>query len=104
VNDGTGAALSENALLAVIERMGRKGQMTAHGFRSSFRTWALERSTFPWELCELSLGHTVGTRVERAYQRSDGFKKRIAIMAAWSAYCAKPDETGKVVPLQRAAE
>jgi integrase len=92
------------ALLGVIERMGRKGQMTAHGFRSSFRTWALERSTFPWELCELSLGHTVGTKVERAYQRSDGFKKRVAIMQAWANFCHKPDETAKVVPLQRAAE
>jgi integrase len=73
-NDLTGAALSENALLAVIERMGRKGTMTAHGLRASFRTWALERSRFPWELCEISLGHKVGTKVERAYARGDALK------------------------------
>ena len=103
-NDLTGAALSENALLAVIERMDRKGQMTAHGLRASFRTWALERSSFPWELCEISLGHKVGTKVERAYARSDGFEKRVAIMQAWANYCAKPNEFGKVVALQRAAE
>jgi integrase len=100
-NDLTGAALSENALLAVIDRMGRKGQMTAHGLRASFRTWALERSSFPWELCEISLGHKVGTKVERAYQRGDGFNKRIAIMAAWASFCARPKEPGKVVPMQR---
>jgi integrase len=103
-NDLTGAALSENAMLAVIDRMGRKRQMTVHGLRSSFRTWALERSSFPWELCEMSLGHTVGSKVERAYQRGDGFEKRIAIMQAWANFLAKPAEPGNVLLMQRAAE
>jgi integrase len=103
-NDVSGAALSTNAMLHVIERMGRKGQMSAHGLRASFRTWALERSNFPWELCEISLGHKIGTKVERAYARSDGFEKRVAIMQAWANFCAKPNESGTVVLLQRAAE
>jgi integrase len=102
-SDATGAPISVGAMLKVIERLGRKNQMTAHGLRAGFRTWALERSNFPWELCEISLGHKVGSKVERAYQRGDGLEKRVAIMQAWANFCAKPDETGKVVPLQRAA-
>jgi integrase len=74
-NDITGAALSENAMLAVLKRMGHKGSATTHGFRSSFRTWAQERTNFPWELAEMSLGHKVGTKVERAYARGDALKK-----------------------------
>ncbi|HTV34544.1 MAG TPA: integrase arm-type DNA-binding domain-containing protein [Methylocella sp.] len=98
-NDITGARLSENALLSVIDRMGFKGQATAHGFRASFRTWALEQTSFPWELCEMSLGHTVGNKVEIAYQRGDGFQKRVAIMNSWAAFCARPVDDAKVLPL-----
>jgi integrase len=101
-NDVSGARLSENAMLAVIGRMGRKSQATTHGFRSSFRTWALEVSNFPWELCEMSLGHTVGTRVERAYQRGDGLRKRVAIMQAWSNFCDRP--AVGILPMTRVAE
>jgi integrase len=99
-NDVTGAALSENAMLAVLERMGRKGAMTTHGCRASFRTWAQERTSFAWELCEMSLGHVVGEKVERAYARGDALKKRYAIMETWAGFLAKPDKTGKVIPLQ----
>jgi integrase len=102
-NDVTGAALSENAMLAVLDRMGRKGAMTTHGCRSSFRTWAQERTNFPWELAEMSLGHKVGNKVERAYARGDAFKKRIAIMQAWSNFCDRPVQGGKVVAIQRGA-
>lgn len=99
-NDGNGQPLSRNALLSVIERIGFKGVATAHGFRSSFRTWAQERTNFPWELSEMALGHTVGSKVERAYARGDAFKKRVAIMQAWADYCDKPQQPGKVIPLQ----
>jgi integrase len=104
-NDVTGAALSSNALLALIERMGRKGQMTGHGCRSTFRDWALEQTNFPWELAEMSLGHTVGTKVERAYARGDAREKRREIMQAWADYCSKPKGgDGNVVPIwQRTA-
>lgn len=73
-NDVTGAALSENAMLAVLMRMGRKGAMTTHGCRATFRTWAQEETNFPWQLCELALGHKVGDEVERAYARGDGLR------------------------------
>lgn len=99
-NDASGARLSENSMLEVLRRMGRKGVMTTHGCRASFRTWCLERSNFPWELAELALGHQVGDAVERAYQRDDGLRKRIALMEAWAQFCAKPQQPGsKVVQL-----
>ena len=89
-NDGTGAALSSNAMLAVLDRMGRKGAMTTHGCRATFRTWAQEKTSFPYEVAEMSLGHKVGTEVERAYARGDALKKRYAIMEAWGKFCARP--------------
>jgi integrase len=99
-NEVTGDRLSENAMLAVLDRMGRKGVMTTHGCRSTFRTWAQEKTNFPWELAEMSLGHKVGSKVERAYARGDALKKRVAIMQAWADFCARPQQAGKVIPLQ----
>jgi integrase len=101
-NDLTGAALSENAMLAVLDRMGRKGAMTIHGCRATFRTWAQEQTNFAWQLCELSLGHKVGTDVERAYARGDALKKRFSIMSAWASFCARRIEPANVVSLQQA--
>jgi integrase len=88
-NDISGAALSENAMLAVLERMGRKGSMTTHGCRATFRTWAQEKTSFEWQLCELSLGHRVGSEVERAYARGDALRKRHEIMRRWAEFCGK---------------
>lgn len=99
-NDTTGRPIATNSLLGVIRRTGRKSVATTHGFRASFRTWAQEQTNFPWELSEMSLGHTVGSKVERAYARGDAFKKRIAIMQAWADYVSKPQQPGKVIPLQ----
>lgn len=103
VNDVTGARLSENAMLEVLKRMKRNADATTHGFRSTFRTWALEQTSFPWELAEMSLGHTVGSKVERAYARGDAFKKRVAIMQAWANFCERPASAGKVIQLKRGA-
>lgn len=100
-NDASGARLSENAMLALIDRMGRKGELTTHGFRATFRTWALEQTSFPWELAEMSLGHTVGSKVERAYQRGDGFAKRVAIMNAWAGFCDRQARDAKILPMAR---
>jgi integrase len=101
-NDVSGKALSENAMLAVLKRMGHKGNATTHGFRSSFRTWAQERTNFPWELAEMSLGHKVGNEVQRAYARGDMLRKRFAIMQAWANFCNAPIvEEPKVVAFAR---
>jgi integrase len=97
------AVLSDMAMLAILKRMGRD-DLTVHGFRSSFRDWAAERTNFANEVVEMALAHAVGDKVEAAYRRGDMFDKRRKLMDAWAAYCAKPMRTGKVVPLPGRAQ
>jgi integrase len=95
-----GKPLSNTALINVMRRMG----LTAvpHGFRSSFRTWAEERTSFPHAVVEMALAHSAADATERAYQRSDLLKKRRALAEAWSRYCLSPAavETGTVLPMR----
>jgi integrase len=100
-NDVTGAALSTGSMWALLSRMGMKSQTSVHGLRAAFRTWAQEQTNFPWELAEMTLGHTVGSRVERAYARGSALQKRVAIMQAWARFLAEPPQPGKVIPLQK---
>lgn len=86
--------LSNMAMATVLKRMDRD-DITVHGFRSSFRDWASEVSTFPHEVCEMALAHTIGNKAEAAYRRGDLFEKRKKLMAAWANYC-KP-RVSKVV-------
>lgn len=81
--------LSNMAFLMLLRRMDR-GDLTAHGFRSTFRDWCAERTSFPNEMCEMALAHTVSSKVEAAYRRGDLFDKRRKLMEAWAAYCAAP--------------
>ena len=74
--------------------------VTVHGFRSAFRDWAAEQTAFPARVCELCLAHGNPDRVEAAYQRSDLFDKRRALMDTWASYCAGG---GNVLHLARAA-
>jgi integrase len=62
--------------------------VTVHGFRSSFRQWGAEATTFPSAVLELALAHVNKDKVEEAYQRSDLFERRRELMAAWGQYCA----------------
>ncbi|MDY0242017.1 MAG: site-specific integrase [Rhodospirillaceae bacterium] len=78
-----GRPLSNMALLMVLRRM-KRTDLTAHGFRSTFRDWAAERTDFPSEVAEMALAHTVSDKVEAAYRRGDLFKKRIGLMEAWA--------------------
>ena len=71
------------AMLALIERMGR-ADLTAHGFRSTFRDWAAERTDFPREVAEMTLAHTISSKAEAVYRRSDLFQKRTALMEQWA--------------------
>jgi len=97
-----GKPLSNMAFLMLLRRMGRD-DLTAHGFRSSFRDWASERTNFPSEVAEMALAHAVSGKVEAAYRRGDLFEKRRRLMDAWADYCAKPrSEGGAVVPLRSA--
>jgi integrase len=88
------------ALLMTLRRMGRR-DLTAHGFRSTFRTWAAERSAFPREVVEAALAHVIGNKVEAAYQRGDMFEKRRRLMTAWANFCAA-NMVGKVIPIRTA--
>ena len=91
----SGRPLSDRTLSQVVQRLGFPADV--HGFRTSFRTWAQERTNTPREVAEFALAHTVGDAAEQAYARSDLFEKRRKMMEAWAAYLAA--EPGKVVRL-----
>jgi integrase len=74
--------LSSMVLLAVLCRMGRR-DITAHGFRSTFREWAAERMNFPRDMAEMALAHAIADKVEAAYRRGDLFEKRKKLMHAY---------------------
>jgi len=96
-----GRPLSNMAFLMLLRRMGRI-DLTVHGFRSSFRDWAAERTGFPSEVAEMALAHVVGNKVEAAYRRGDLFDKRRRLMEAWAEFLSKaPTERAKVVSLCR---
>lgn len=78
--------LSNMAMLQLLKRIGRD-DLTAHGFRSTFRDWAGETTSFPREVCEAALAHGLKDHAEAAYARGDLFVKRSQLMSAWSAYC-----------------
>ena len=80
-----GQPLSNMAMLALLKRM-EKDTFTTHGFRSSFRDWAAERTNFPREVAEMALAHAVGDKVEAAYRRGDLFSKRRQLMEAWARF------------------
>jgi integrase len=83
-----GRLLSNMAFLMLLRRMGR-ADLTAHGFRSSFRDWAAERTSFQSEVVEMALAHVVGNKVEAAYRRGDLFDKRRRLMGAWADFLSK---------------
>jgi integrase len=72
--------------------------VTVHGFRSSFRDWAGNVTSFPREVVETALAHVIGDKAEQAYRRSDALEKRRKLMEAWAAYC-EPKTSGNVVPI-----
>lgn len=96
-----GRSLSVMGLEMLLRRM--KLDVTVHGFRSTFRDWAGEMTSFPREVAETALAHQVGNSVERAYRRGDALEKRRALMQAWADYCTGT-EAQNVVPLRRASE
>jgi integrase len=81
------ARISANAMVRALSKL-RSG-LTVHGFRSTFRDWSAEQTSYPSEIVELCLAHTVGSAVERAYRRTDLFDKRRALMDEWAQFCGK---------------
>ncbi len=96
-----GGKLSDTAMVMLVRRMhahdvaaGRPGFLdpkrgeliVPHGFRSTFKDWAAEATTFPNEVTEMALAHTVGSAVEAAYRRGNLLEKRRELMTAWADY------------------
>ncbi len=97
-----GAVLSDMALAAVMRRMG--AHAVPHGFRSTFRDWAAERTAYTRDVAEMALAHTIGDKVEAAYRRGDLIAKRTRMMADWAAFIATPPATGKVADIAKARQ
>jgi integrase len=97
-----GKPLSNMAMLAVLKRMDRD-DLTNHGFRSSFRDWAAERTNFPREVAEMALAHTVDDKVEAAYRRGDLFQKRRQLMDSWVKFCETKRMQAEVVAINSRA-
>ena len=93
------ASLSNGAMLAVLDRMGR-GDVTVHGFRSTFRDWVSERTNFSDTVAEMALAHAVANETEAAYRRGDLFEKRRRLMAAWADFAGGVTAGGEVVSLR----
>lgn len=83
-----GKPLSLTAMDMTLRRL--KLDVTTHGFRSSFRDWAAEETSFPHEVCEMALAHTIKNKAEAAYRRGDLFDKRRKLMDAWAEFCTQP--------------
>jgi integrase len=94
-----GRPLSNMAMLKLLGRMGRD-DLTVHGFRSTFRDWASERTNFPNEVIEMALAHTIESKTEAAYRRGDLVHKRRRLMEAWAEYVARAGTVGNVVALK----
>lgn len=102
--------LSDMALTAITRRMNagdhgpvwidpkNNSPIVPHGFRSTFRDWAAEKTNFPHEMAEMALSHAVGDKVEAAYRRGDMFERRLEMMEAWAEWCV--GRSAKVIQLQ----
>lgn len=94
-----GNQLSDMSLTEVMRRM--NVDAVPHGFRSTFRDWAAERTNYPREVAEMALAHTIGNKVEAAYRRGDLFEKRRRMMEDWAAHCDHTEGQCKVIPINK---
>lgn len=94
--------ISNMAMLELVRGM-TDGELTVHGFRSSFRDWAGEATNFAREVAEAALGHVVGDKSEAAYRRGDALEKRRKLMEAWARFCASPTKPqgSNVTPIRK---
>jgi integrase len=104
-----GNALSDMALSQLMRGMRERGELTVeavpHGFRSTFRDWAAEQTSFPDEIRKVASGHTVGDSVQQSYQRSDLLEKRRQLMEQWAKFLGMPSvkKGSKVTPIRKKA-
>lgn len=85
-----GEPISNMAMTTVLRRMDRS-DITVHGFRSTFRDWAAERTAYPNHVVEMALAHVIANKVEAAYRRGDLFNKRLRLMVDWARYCQRSE-------------
>lgn len=97
-----GGMLSDMTLAAVLRRM--EVPAVPHGFRSTFRDWASERTAYPRDAAEMALAHAIGDKVEAAYRRGDLFEKRRLMMADWAQFLARVESPAQVLPFKSAAQ
>ena len=95
-----GKPLSNGAMLQLLDRMGH-GEITVHGFRSTFKDWATECTAFPEIVSEMVLAHKISNKVEAAYRRGDLIEKRRPLMVAWEKYCKSCPASARAGPLPR---
>jgi integrase len=94
-----GGTLSDMTLTAVLRRM--KVAAVPHGFRSTFRDWASERTNYPRDVAEMALAHAIGDKVEAAYRRGDLFEKRRRLMTDWAKFCRQVGPVDNVLAMKR---
>jgi len=92
--------ISNMTMAEMLKGMGY-GHVTVHGFRSSFRDWAAETTTYPNHVVEMALAHAIGDKVEAAYRRGDLFEKRHRLMSEWASFCVSPTRSGVIAPMQQ---
>jgi integrase len=102
-----GGALSDMALSQLMRGMRDRGELhveaVPHGFRSTFRDWGAEQTSYPDEIRKAASGHTVGDSVQQAYQRSDLLEKRRRMMNDWAEFLDKTSasRSARVTPLRK---
>jgi integrase len=95
-----GRPLSDAAMRMLLRLVGR-ADVTMHGCRAAFSTWAAERTNYPPEIAELALSHKVGTAVSRVYRRTDLYDRRRRLMEEWGHFCSTPlaEPAGELVAI-----
>ena len=94
--------LSNMAMLSLLRRMNRTN-ITVHGFRSTFRDWAAESTSYTSEVVEMALAHAIKNQTEAAYRRGDLFEKRSRLMADWDRFCNTLIVNGDVIAFKSRA-
>jgi integrase len=94
-----GGPLSDMTLTAVLRRL--EVQAVPHGFRSTFKDWAAERTSYTNEMSEMALAHAIGDKTEAAYRRGDMFEKRRHMMADWAKFLSAPEVPAEVIPINK---
>ena len=97
-----GQTLAGDTMWKALHRITGRTDLTVHGFRSSFSTWAGERTNFARDVVERCLAHATGSKVEQSYRRGLEIEKRRQVMDAWARYCSAPEPIGATVSQIRA--